>query len=268
MKKIIICLVYFTFAYSLTYAQMAPESVPDEQLTEEQATLRIQDWQSKVNDLKTRLQTLKDEVEGLKKGLDQAKADLNNCNDEILKLVGASLADIEAFRQKLGVIDGKVRQMKGYSNDQLADMKDQVIALENDLNELRRNKIAVLPEFFQKIQDLARDIKGLYREKSVKTYTVGTWAQDRDCLWNIAGKMEIYGDPFLWPKIWQTNKELIRNPDIIHPGQVLTLPVKGPKDSDEQKAERRYWRQKRAAMDAAKEQSKTPEPAKPAKKGE
>ena len=43
-------------------------------------------------------------------------------------------------------------------------------------------------------------------------YTVGTWRKDRDCLWNIAKKPEIYNDPFAWPKIWHANRDLIHNP--------------------------------------------------------
>jgi nucleoid-associated protein YgaU len=65
-------------------------------------------------------------------------------------------------------------------------------------------------------------------------------------LWNISGKAEIYGDPFQWPKIWQANTDIIRNPDIIHPGQVLKIPPPGPKTDEETKAERRYWRDKNA----------------------
>ncbi|MBQ6269954.1 MAG: LysM peptidoglycan-binding domain-containing protein [Bacteroidetes bacterium] len=147
--------------------------------------------------------------------------------------------------------------MKVLSNDELADRRSDVEALEAELNTLRGNKLAVIPEFYDRILNLAREIKGLYREKKISGYTVGTWAQDRDCLWNISGKMEIYGDPFQWPKIWQANTDQIRNPDIIHPGQVLKVPPAGPKTDDESKAERKYWRKKRAAQAAAAEAAAT-----------
>jgi len=97
---------------------------------------------------------------------------------------------------------------------------------------------------------LNRDIKGLYREKRIKGYTVGTWAENRDCLWNIAGRTEIYADPFQWPKIWQANTDQIKNPDLIQPGWVLSVPPAGPKTSDEMKAERQYYRKKRAAQES------------------
>ena len=42
--------------------------------------------------------------------------------------------------------------------------------------------------------------------------------QKGDCLWKIAAKDKIYGNPFLWPLIWDANKGLIKNhPDLIYP---------------------------------------------------
>ncbi len=64
-----------------------------------------------------------------------------------------------------------------------------------------------------------------YRTNAVgQTYTVQYKPEDRDCLWKIAGFGDIYGDPFLWPKIWKRNQKKIPNPDLIYPGQVLVIP--------------------------------------------
>jgi tetratricopeptide (TPR) repeat protein len=57
-----------------------------------------------------------------------------------------------------------------------------------------------------------------------KTYIVGTWSTDRECLWNIAKKKDIYDNPWMWTKIWQRNRDKIKNPDIIKPKWVLKIP--------------------------------------------
>jgi hypothetical protein len=153
--------------------------------------------------------------------------------------------------------------MKGMNDAQLAEKYEDVRSLENELNKMRSEKIALYPSYFNRIIDLARDIRSLYRTKPTKDYVVGTWADDRDCLWNIAGKAEIYNDALLWPKVWQANTEIIRNPDVIFPGQRLTLPVAAAKTSDEMKAERAYWKKKRSAAAAAQravEQTNTQNP--------
>lgn len=51
-----------------------------------------------------------------------------------------------------------------------------------------------------------------------KTYTVVSG----DCLWKIAKK--ILGDGNRWREIYNLNTDKISNPNVIQPGQVLTLP--------------------------------------------
>lgn len=48
--------------------------------------------------------------------------------------------------------------------------------------------------------------------------------QKHDCLWNIAARL--YGSGSKYPIIYEANKALIgSNPNIIHEGQVLTIPA-------------------------------------------
>ena len=52
-----------------------------------------------------------------------------------------------------------------------------------------------------------------------KTYTV----QKGDCLWNIAKKF--YGDGSKYTVIYNANKDKIKNPNLIYPGQVFVIPA-------------------------------------------
>jgi len=61
-------------------------------------------------------------------------------------------------------------------------------------------------------------------EEAPNIYVVGTWEKDRDCLWNIAKKRRIYGDPWKWKRIYEANRDKITNPDLIYPGQKLIIP--------------------------------------------
>ena len=55
-------------------------------------------------------------------------------------------------------------------------------------------------------------------EKKSQTYTV----KSGDCLWNIAKKF--YGNGAQYTKIYNANKGIIKNPNLIYQGQVLTIP--------------------------------------------
>ena len=43
-----------------------------------------------------------------------------------------------------------------------------------------------------------------------------------ECLWFIAG--DYYNDPFLWPVIYEANRDSIANPHWIYPGEVFVIP--------------------------------------------
>jgi len=62
-----------------------------------------------------------------------------------------------------------------------------------------------------------------------------------DSLWRIAGKAEVYGNPYAWPLIYKANADKIKDADLIYPGQELGVD-KAPTQS---------------AMDAATKHAKT-----------
>ena len=57
--------------------------------------------------------------------------------------------------------------------------------------------------------------------QTAETYTV----KSGDSLSKIA--QQLYGDGRKWRAIFEANRDLITNPDLIHPGQVLKIPSIG-----------------------------------------
>jgi LysM repeat protein len=45
-----------------------------------------------------------------------------------------------------------------------------------------------------------------------------------ECLWWIAEYKQIYNDPFMWPLIYKANRDQIKDPDLIYPNQVFSIP--------------------------------------------
>jgi len=63
--------------------------------------------------------------------------------------------------------------------------------------------------------------------KEYEQYTV----QDNDTLQKISQKF--YGTTNKWDKIFQANKDVLKSPDRIYPGQIIKVPIEGMKETKE-----------------------------------
>jgi len=71
------------------------------------------------------------------------------------------------------------------------------------------------------------ELEGYDRSVLPRYYTVRTWANERDCLWNIAGYSFVYGDPWRWRELYEVNRSRMpepNNPNLIEPGFILEIP--------------------------------------------
>ena len=79
----------------------------------------------------------------------------------------------------------------------------------------------------KRIEDVSKAGKS---SPEVSEYIVKYNPKNRDCLWRIA--MYTYKDARLWPLIYMANKDQIKDPDLIFPGQKFVIPPI-PKKADE-----------------------------------
>lgn len=70
------------------------------------------------------------------------------------------------------------------------------------------------PGAFEITQALSEELRN-----SVKRHKVGKG----ESLWTISARPDIYANPFLWPLIWQSNKDTVKNPSNLRAGQELKI---------------------------------------------
>ena len=222
-----------------------------QEMTKEEWQKQVTDFTAKVTDLKAKYETLKKEVADLQKQDGDKAAALKACQDEMTKLIAAEEAPVVAMTDK---IDGKLNELSRLSNQDLFARKAELDTLQSWIDAAKKSPVSAMSKYASRLQDQQGRLDALKKAleayvasgQSMQTYTVGTWAKDRDCLWNIAKKPKIYANPFLWPKIWQGNRDQIKNPDVIEPGQKLKIPPKADLTKDEKSAVRKYWSKKEA----------------------
>jgi len=224
-----------------------------QELSKEEWQKQITEWTAKRNDLTNKLSTLRTEIEDLKKQDAEKAAALKQCQDDLLAMTGASQDQIAAYEGDLKKIDDKLTELSRLSNQDLWNRRAELDEVGNWIEAAKKSGLAALPKYYDQLADYQRRHDALkntlkqYSEsgQGMMTYTVGTWAKDRDCLWNIAKKKKIYDNAFLWPKIYQGNRDKIKDADVIEPGWVLKIPPKAPLTNEEKSAERSYWRNKK-----------------------
>lgn len=225
-------------------------AIAQEEMTKDQWEQQMKDYTAKRTELKAKLDKLEADIKALTAKSAEKDAAIAKCEDDLYALVGATRAQVEEYRGKVNALENKVNGLTRLSNQDLWNQRGEVDGAQNDLNELKKSKISLLTEFWDKLGAIQKAIESLKSTLASilatmeKWYTVGTWSKDRDCLWNIAKKKDIYDNAFMWPKIWQGNRDKIRDPDIIQPGWKLKIPSVAPLSKEEKTAANKYYKKK------------------------
>ena len=177
-----------------------------------------EEWQNEMTRQKAKVESLTKETGALQNDVNTLKntkiQTYEDCVNETYAMVGAKKADVDNFRKMIAELEGKINRKEGPKADR-----------EKDLLALRQNKISALPEFFNKVHvELQKALDAWVEVVTVKEVDITYTVVKGDCLWKIAGKKEHYQNGFAWPKIYQANRDQIKNPNLIFPKQNFKIP--------------------------------------------
>lgn len=212
--------------------------------------MSAEEWQAEMNrytqmrdTLSTQVNATKEQNAAMKNQSMALDESIAKCMDELYALVGSNAEEAAAYRAKIAAAEAQADDLMRLSDADLMARSSEVDALDAEVQTLWKDSLSVIPEFYDRLTALNQKVASLKTTMggSGKVYTVGTWSRDRDCLWNISRKKDIYDNAWMWPKIWQGNRDQIKDPDIIHPGQKLKIPAAGPMTSEEKSAANSYY---------------------------
>ncbi len=216
-----------------------------EEMTREEWQNQMATYKVKQTELQAELIKLDADIEGLKTQITKLDADIMACEDALYTLLGVTRAEVEAFEKELTQMENRIAELQRMSDAELVNYKDELVKMDTRAKEMAKSKICMIPRYGDRINALQNKITALLNSiQKEKTYTVGTWSKDRDCLWNIAKKKDIYANAWMWPKIWQGNRDKIKDPDLIKPKWVLKIPAGIELSKEEKSAANKYYRQK------------------------
>jgi len=151
------------------------------------------------------------DIEAAQKKLDELKNDPKACLPEMK----AKIADLDRMMARIPKLPGTYTVVRG-------DCLFEISGYPKIYNDPVK-----WPRIYRANRDQIQDPDLIYPDQVFKiprghpgTHTVlpGEW------LCKIAGYWEIYGDWKQWTKIYEANRDQIKDPDLIHPEQVLSIP--------------------------------------------
>ena len=198
---------------TVDFSGVVPElALAQEEMTKDQWQAEMSRLTARKAELTTQMTKLDADIAAMKAQADKASADATACEDALYAMLGVTRGDVEAFDRELGTMESRVAELQRMSDAELLTHRDEIVAMDARLAEMAKSKIALIPRYGNRISALQAKVAALMKSlQREKMYTVGTWSRDRDCLWNIAKKPDTYNNAWLWPKIWQGNREMIRD---------------------------------------------------------
>ncbi len=139
------------------------------------------------------------------------------------------------FAEKLWGEVGSERKSGGYiysgpAKERLAPYLEKLHLLKLEITERKkqlddlvkkiRKKKLELAVLETKVATIEKMKRRLYFRRDFDLYVV----KEGDTLWSIAGRDDVYGDPMQWEMLYTANRDVIDNPHLIYPGQILIVP--------------------------------------------
>jgi nucleoid-associated protein YgaU len=200
----------------------AGNSFAQEKMTMDEYNAQLQQLKDREAAANQEIQNCDAQIAQLQSNISTAENQTNSTWADIYRTIGATEAEVNAFRNELNQLDRQLNSLAALSPEDLFKRRKELDAIEERLMEMKSSNIAALTEMTNKIASMEGKIvqlrskmpKGLWDE-----YTVARG----DYLWRIARKPDVYGDAMQWIRIYSYNTDQISDPDLIYPDQIFKI---------------------------------------------
>jgi nucleoid-associated protein YgaU len=183
----------------------------------------LQEWQGRLDAAQKAIADEDARIATANKCNDDYQAMVDSVWNDIYTALGSSKEEDMAYRKELQQLRSDASAMLSLSPEEIYKRKDELQSLKDRYAKLAENNLALLSEneaTLNSIESLLTQIEEKGKPAVPDTYTV----MRGDYLWRIATKPDIYGDPYAWMRIYTSNRDQIKNADLIFPNQIFKIP--------------------------------------------
>jgi len=202
---------------SLSYAQ---ESCSEWKM--DQYNAKMADLQKREADAKEKIAVTNEKLEKVTAETAEVEKQIADEWQAIYASLGVSEEDVNSFRSSLNDFESKVDGLAALSPEDLFQRRKEIDQLEEELQGLAQNKAALLSEMQDKIAMIEGKISQLRASLPKADFDEYTVVKG-DYLWKIAGKDDIYDDPYQWIRIYTYNRDQIKDANLIYSDQIFKI---------------------------------------------
>lgn len=222
MRNIIKIASVFALIFALTMSLSYAQELTCREWTMDQYNAKMAELQKREADAKAEITATEQSLE--KVAAETADVEKQTADEwqAIYALLGVSGDDVDSFRNSLNGVDAKVDGLAALSPEDLFQRRKEIGQIEEELQGMGQNKVALLSEMQDKIamiEGKISQLKASLPKADFDEYTV----VKGDYLWKIAGKDDIYDDPYQWIRIYSYNRDQIKEADLIYADQIFKI---------------------------------------------
>lgn len=219
--KVIALLVISSLA--MFSSVLLAQSYNYEEMKMEEYTQVLTEWQGRLDKAQSGIQTEDAKIAELQGQYDDLQSQIDGTWDEIFAALGKTRADNEAYVKELQQLRADASALLSMSPEEIYKRKDELQGLKDHLAEMKSNNLSYLSDNEKLLNEIESII--MQAEEKGKPAEPDTYSVIRgDFLWKIAAKQEIYKDPYAWSRIYTSNTDQIKDPNLIFPNQIFRIP--------------------------------------------
>jgi hypothetical protein len=219
--KVIALLVICSLA--VFSSALLAQSYNYEEMKMEEYTQLLTQWQERLNAAQTGIQEQDTKIADMQTQYDGLQSDVDGVWDEIFAALGKTRADNEAYVKELQQLRADASALLSMSPDEIYKRKEELQALKDRLEEMKKNNLSYLSDNEKVINEIESLL--MQAEEKGKPAEPDTYSVVRgDYLWKIAGLQHIYADPYAWSRIYTSNTDQIKDPNLIYVNQIFRIP--------------------------------------------
>jgi nucleoid-associated protein YgaU len=205
------------------FAAFAQESYNYEEMKMDEYNALLVEWQARLDSAQQGIATEDEKIAAAQKSTEEQQAMIDSVWNDIYVALGTTKEEAQQYRKDAEQLRADANSMMSLSPQEIYSRKAELKALKDRLAELRKHNLALLTENEKLLNQIESLI--MQAEEKGKPVTPDTYTVIRgDFLWNIAKKKDIYSDPYAWSRIYTSNRDQIKNPDLIYPKQIFRIP--------------------------------------------